>query len=237
MINLEVKRHELKYYINNLQYHSLVSRLKQSMTPDKFSTPHKGYFIRSLYFDCPNDSCLDEKLAGDMVRKKYRLRIYDTKTDKVKFEIKNKLGNQIFKETATISRVSAEEVISGNYEVLLDYNNAVLNKIYTVFTKYGYKPKVIIDYTRDAFVFDFFNVRLTFDLNIKSNNTNFDIFSDSLFMTPIAFNQTQVMEVKYNGHLPDYMKSMLLLDTYDRSSISKYALGRRLYKNNPWEDQ
>ena len=211
--------------------------MKHSLIPDKYSTPHKGYFIRSLYFDSQDDECLYEKLAGDIFRKKYRLRIYDTDAKTVKFEIKNKSGNQIYKETATIRRDTAEKVIIGQYDALLEYNNTVLNKIYAKFVKKNYQPKVLIDYTRDAFIFDFFNLRLTFDLNIKSNNTNFDIFSNSLFMTPISFDTNQVMEIKYNDHLPGYIKSLLQLDNYDRSAISKYALSRRFYKINSWEDQ
>jgi hypothetical protein len=108
MSNLHVKRHELKYYISTIEYLALVSRLKHILKADAHSTPTKGYFIRSLYFDSFDDECLYEKQSGEMIRAKYRMRIYDTNTNSVKFEIKNKLNNQIFKETATITTESAK---------------------------------------------------------------------------------------------------------------------------------
>ena len=236
MKNLQINRNELKYYISNNEYTVLVNRLKHILKPDAHSTPHKGYFIRSLYFDSHDDECLYEKLSGDIYRAKYRMRIYDTNTDIVKFEIKNKANNQIFKETATISKQSAYRIIDGDYSELLSYNNPVLNKIYKKFTHKQYKPKVVIDYTRDAFMFDFFNIRITFDKNLHSNNTDFDIFSDNLHTIPVILEQKQIMEIKYETVLPEYIHKSLQLDACERMAISKYALGRRFFKLEQWED-
>ena len=52
----------------------------------------KGYFIRSLYFDTINNKAFYEKMEGIEERKKYRLRIYDTKDKNVKFEIKKRIN-------------------------------------------------------------------------------------------------------------------------------------------------
>ena len=91
MSNLNIKRYELKYYISNLEYYNLANKLEYILKPDAYSTPKKGYFIRSLYFDSHDDECLYQKQSGDMFRAKYRMRIYDTNSDIVKFEIKNKI--------------------------------------------------------------------------------------------------------------------------------------------------
>ena len=123
MLNLNVERYELKYFINRVENYALVNRLKYALKTDKYSVPHKGYSIRSLYFDSFDDECLYEKLAGVQFRKKYRLRIYDVDQELVKFEIKIKHNNQIYKETASISKFSAHEIIGGNYDEMLEYNN------------------------------------------------------------------------------------------------------------------
>ncbi len=236
MNNLQVKRNELKYYISNLEYHAMVNKLVEVLKPDGFSEPRKGYFIRSLYFDSYDDECLYEKQSGDMFRAKYRMRIYDTKSESVKFEIKNKANNQIFKETATISKESAYKIIDGDYGELLTYNNPILNKIYKKFTEKQYKPKVIIDYTRDAFMFDFFNLRITFDKDLHSCNTDFDLFSDNLHTIPVILEGKQIMEIKYETALPEYIHRTLQLDAVERMAISKYTLGRRFFKIEQWED-
>jgi len=234
--NLQVKRNELKYYISNLEYKGLVNKLVHVLKPDNYSKPGEGYFIRSLYFDSHDDECLYEKQSGDMFRAKYRMRIYDTKSDIVKFEIKNKANNQIFKETATISKESAYKIIDGDYGELLTYNNPILNKIYIKFTEKLYKPKVIIDYTRDAFMFDFFNLRITFDKDLHSCNTDFDIFSDNVHTIPVILEGKQIMEIKYETALPEYIQKVLQIDAVERMAISKYTLGRRFFKIEQWED-
>jgi hypothetical protein len=234
--NQSVKRHELKYYINNLEYHALIARLQQVMKPDQHSKPGKGYFIRSLYFDSYTDTCLYEKQSGTHTRQKYRMRIYDLDSQKVKFEIKNKANNQIFKETATITKSSALAIIAGDYHELLSYNNPVLNKIYIKFSSGLYRPKVIVDYYRDAFILDFFNCRITIDRDLHSNNTDFNLFSKAMHTIPVILEGKQILEVKYNDALPEQVKVMLQLETFERQAISKYTLSRRFLKTRSWED-
>lgn len=236
MNNLQVSRNELKYYISNNEYNALVNRLIHVLKPDDYSVPREGYFIRSLYFDSHHDECLYEKQSGVMFRQKYRMRIYDTKSELVKFEIKNKWNNQIFKETATIDKVSAYKIIEGEYDELLKYKNPVLNKIYAKFTQSYYTPKVIIDYRRDAFMFDFFNLRITFDKDLRSNNTDFDLFSDNLHAIPVILEGKQILEIKYEKVVPEYIRRTLQLDGIERMAISKYCLGRRYFKIGKWED-
>lgn len=234
--NLNVKRNELKYYINNIEYTALYKRLQHALKPDKYSTPGKGYFIRSLYFDSYNDTCLYQKQSGVQYRQKYRLRIYDLNASTVKFEIKNKANNQVHKESATISRDSADKIIAGEYDELLKYNNPLLNRAFITFSTQLYRPKVIIDYDRDAFMYDHFNLRITIDKHLRANNTNFDLFSKDTHCIPAILEQKQILEVKYTDMMPDYIKNLLQLDSQERQAISKYTLGRRFLKTRNWED-
>jgi len=236
MWNLNVERYELKYFINHVENRSLVNRLKHALRADQHSIPHRGYSIRSLYFDSFDDECLHEKLAGIQFRKKYRLRSYDPDAETVKFEIKNKANNQIFKETASIGRESAYEIIAGNYEEMLKYNNPILNKIYIAFKTRMFKPKVMVEYERDAFIFHHFNLRITIDNNLRSNTTCFDLFSRDFHSLPVVLEGKDILEIKYNRVLPDFIRNVIQLDSLERSAISKYALSRRFLKTSYWED-
>ena len=164
------------------------------------------------------------------------MRIYDLESNTVKFEIKNKANNQIYKESASISKESAYRIIEGEYGELLKYNNPILNKIFITFNSQLYRPKVIVDYDRDAFMLDFFNCRITIDKNLRSNNTDFDLFSDKLHTIPVVLEGKQILEVKYNDALPPQIQSMLQLDAFERQAISKYTLSRRFFKARNWED-
>lgn len=234
-MNLSVKRNELKYFVSGKQCKILTNKVKHVLDKDQYGGD-SGYFIRSLYFDSHDDECLYEKQSGTLFRKKFRMRIYDCEDTKVKFEIKHKYNNQIYKETASISSDSAKKIIAGNYGELLKYNNPILNKIYLEFTLKHYTPKVVIDYHREAYTWGLFNIRVTIDRHLQSNNTNYDIFSKNLYTTPVILEGKQILEIKYDRVLPDYIRHSLQIDSFERSAISKYALGRRFLKTESWQD-
>ena len=236
MSDLHVKRHELKYFISDQEYHALINKLRYLLKPDSHSTPGKGYFIRSLYFDSHDDESLFAKLSGFHTRTKYRLRLYDPKAKTLKFEIKHKRNNQIFKQSTLITKERAQAVIDGDYSALLVDNNPILHQIYQVFTTKLYRPKVIVDYIRDAYMFDFFNLRITIDKYLSATNTQQDIFSGGLHTLPVILEQKHILEIKYEDYLPDHIRSMVQCDHFERMAISKYTLARRFFKTHTWED-
>jgi hypothetical protein len=234
--NLTVNRSELKYYISDAECAGLARRLAGVLQHDSNSVTDAGYFIRSLYFDSYDDKCLYEKQSGTLYRRKFRLRIYDTQSEVVKFEIKSKFNTQIVKESASISRESAERIIQGDFQEMLAYNNPVLNKAYIEFTQHSYRPTVVVDYDRDAYMMDLFNLRITMDKNLRSNNTDFDLFSADMHMLPVILEGKQILEIKYDEYLPDHIRSIVQPGSFERCAISKYTLGRRFFKAHKWED-
>ena len=198
------------------------------MPQDSYARARNGYFVRSLYFDSYSDKSLKENEEGLFFRQKFRLRIYDLDASEIKFEIKNKFGEHVFKETATISRNVALKIIDGDYADLLKYNNPTLNKIYATFTLGNYKPKLIVEYQRDAFLLDLFNIRITFDKNIRLSNSNFDLFSKNSHTLPILLSDQHLLEIKFNQTLPDHIRSILQIDSFEKTGFSKYSIGRKL---------
>lgn len=223
---MEVRRNELKYFISEQEYLILSKRLKQILPADPYDKSGKGYFIRSLYFDTENDKSFWEKEAGVLLRKKYRLRIYGLDDQKVKFEIKNKLNNQIFKETAIISRADAQEVQQGNYEVLLKYRNPILNKIYYAFKCEKYRPVVLVDYIREPYQLPFNHIRITFDRQLRSSDSCFNIFKKGPLLRSVLRPGVTILEIKYDGFIPDWLKKVLQIQHFERSAISKYCNSR-----------
>jgi len=222
---MEVLRNELKYYISQPEYRLLVNVLDSLLPPDKYSQ-NGCYHVRSLYFDTLHDKAFYEKMYGVGRRKKYRLRIYSVDDQKVKFEIKNKVKEKINKETAIISREDALSVINGDADPHLKYNNKILNKIYCDFKRDPFRPVVMVDYLRKAFTYDINRIRITFDQELSSDISNFDIFRKPINPKSILKAGLVIMEVKYNDYLPDWIKDALGIVTSTRSAISKYCLSR-----------
>ncbi|MBQ6437898.1 VTC domain-containing protein, partial [bacterium] len=93
----EELRHEWKIAISRADVVALRSRLLLLATPDPYAVGDHGlYFIRSLYFDSPEDRALREKLDGVAHREKFRIRYYNRDTSFIQLEKKSKwdtLGN------------------------------------------------------------------------------------------------------------------------------------------------
>ncbi|HEY3488180.1 MAG TPA: polyphosphate polymerase domain-containing protein [Gammaproteobacteria bacterium] len=234
---MSLKRHELKYYLNDIQMQGLLRQLSCCMELDRNCDGLSGYRVRSLYFDSIDDECLYEKQSGFLLRKKIRLRTYGMdETQAIKFEIKSKHGQIINKTAATLSRDDARRICGGDYALLLGRNNPVLDSIYTTFAAGAYKPKVIVEYRRVAFALPASDVRITFDLDLRSNINHLDLFSAVSDTMPVTLNGKQILEIKYSQFFPGYLKKIISGVSAERMAISKYTLARRFHKIQKWED-
>ena len=81
----------------------------------------RGYIIKSLYFDSLYNRDFFDKECGIEKRRKIRLRVYDSNQDFAMLEMKQKDGANQLKRSMKISKKDAEELINGNYSVLLNY--------------------------------------------------------------------------------------------------------------------
>lgn len=234
---MHFKRNEIKYYLNDVQTEGLQNQLSHLMNLDSFSEDQDGYRVRSLYFDSIDDECLFEKQSGILQRKKIRLRTYGAGGGgTVKFEIKHKNGQLVRKDSVTLDQDEAQEICEGNYALLLRHDNPVLNNIYTTFMSGAYKPKVIVEYQRVAYVLPVSNIRITFDKHLRSNVNHLDLFSNVQDSMPVVLEGKQILEVKYDQFFPGYLKKVISSLSAERMAISKYTLARRFHKVHKWED-
>lgn len=141
MKSSEQFRHEWKYLINTAEKELISLRLKQFLTLD----PHAadgGYMIRSLYFDDYFNSAYEEKEAGVLMRKKYRIRIYNCSDKSIKLERKKKFGSYIFKEAAPLTRQEVEMILNGRYEFLLKSPYPLCREFYIECISHMMRPRV-----------------------------------------------------------------------------------------------
>lgn len=221
-----VLREEKKFLISIEEFVKKSHILQQFMMQDEHNGTH-GYLIRSLYFDTPFDDDYFEKTAGIECRRKIRLRIYDTDNNFAMLEMKQKQGACQRKRSLKISRDEAERMIRGEYSILLSYEEPFAAEIYGLMQKKCYRPKTIVEYRRKAFIAKENKIRITFDNQIVSTESHFDLFSKKLNMNPVLDPYDVILEVKYNGFLLSYIKEMI--NSIDKSelSVSKYCLARQ----------
>ena len=229
MSQLETYRHEVKYFISQAGLKILSGIFADVLEPDSHGNEYNEYWIRSLYFDSMDNVDYFDKMSGTLKRKKIRMRIYDLHQKKIKLEIKNKFSDYILKEISFLDRSDASEIINGNIDVLLKANQSVLNRIYYFMQRNYYRPVVLVEYEREAYVSSLESIRITIDKNIRSNSTNLDLFDPNVSMNPVFDHDTVVLEVKFNRFLPHWIKEILKNISGERYAISKYCLSRHLF--------
>ena len=219
-------RHELKYLITPAELTVLRNTLAPLMQLDQ---GHE-YLIRSLYFDTINDDALEEKIAGVGNRKKYRIRIYNFSDRVIKLECKSKYGDLISKQSVSIPRELADQLIAGDPEGLQRMLHPLLQDVYREMKTRLLRPVVIVDYVREAYIHPAEEVRITFDKQIRTGLYQTDMFNPNIPTYPVFDDPVEVLEVKYDEFLPSYLQAILSGVTAQRSAVSKYTWCRR-YEN------
>lgn len=86
---------------------------------------------------------------------------------------------------------------------------------------------MIVAYERTPFVYNFGNVRITFDRNIGSTTDLNSFFDPYLPLRPILPLGKQILEVKYDELLPDFLYHAMSLGSLQQTTFSKYYLCRK----------
>ena len=223
-------RHELKFFISPLQYQVLSRTLKAMLNPDPNGDENNQYHIRSLYFDTAYDSALYDKINGTANRDKYRIRIYNFSDQMIRLECKSKFRDLISKRSVRITRDLAEQLISADPTGLESTASGLVSDTFREMRTNLLHPVVIVDYLREAYLHPAEEVRITFDMQLRSGLNSVDMFNPYLPTVPPFDHDEIILEVKYNQVLPPYIASLLtyaLRDGACRSAISKYVYCRR----------
>ena len=223
-------RHELKYHITPAEMTVLRNVLTPVMQLDPNGNENNEYHIRSLYFDTINDDALEEKIAGVGNRKKYRMRIYNFSDRVIKLECKSKYGDLISKQSVSIPRELADQLIAGDPDGLQRMRHPLLHDVYREMRTRLLRPAVIVDYIREAYIHPAQDVRITFDKTLRTGLYSSDMFNPMLPTFPVFDDPVEILEVKYNEFLPTYIQALVSGVTAQRSAVSKYTWCRR-YEN------
>lgn len=228
-LNKKKYRHELKYYINNLQFEEIKKRLSFLLSTDKNTMEDGRYFIRSLYLDDYQDTSYYQVLNGISKREKYRIRYYNYDFNYIRLEKKAKINNITNKTSCIVTKEQVEDLLEGKLNISKE-NHKLLNEFILKTKFYGYKPAVIIDYDRIPYIYKAGNVRITLDYNISMDYNTNNFFNKENQKIPIIEKNMRILEVKYNEILPNYIAWLININTLEQTAYSKYLNGRIMEK-------
>ena len=217
-------RHEWKHEINLSDMFAIRQRLRTVAQAD-LHTINGSYEIRSLYFDNISDKALREKLDGVNKREKFRIRYYNGDTSLIHLEKKSKLGGLGTKESAVLTKEEAQAIVDGDYTWMTHSERPLIDELYFKITTQQLRPKTIVDYTREPYIFPAGNVRITLDYNIRTGLLCTDFLNSECVTVP-AGDAPIILEVKWDAYLPDIIRDAIQLDSRHPCAFSKYAACR-----------
>ena len=112
----------------------------------------------------------------------------------IKLERKKKVGSYIYKEDAALTREETERILRGDYGVLLASPQNLCREFYVECVSHVLRPRVLVDYEREAWVLDEGTVRITFDQNVRAAVGGWDLFDPKLPTLPVLDPGTLVLE-------------------------------------------
>ena len=216
-----VYRHEWKHELNYLDLLTIRQRLRAVMTPDPHAVDGK-YRIRSLYFDNAADKALREKVDGVNQREKFRIRYYNGDLSFIQLEKKSKLNGLGTKYSAVLTREEAQAIVDGDLSWMMASDQSLVQELYCKMQSQGLRPKTIVDYTREPFIYAPGNVRVTFDYDIRTGLQSTDFLDPNVPTVP-AGDAPILMEVKWDAFLPNLIRDCVQTPGRRAEAFSKYA--------------
>lgn len=224
-------RNELKYVIDPGTASIISSRMAMCCSFDQNADEQGFYRVSSLYFDDFCNSALNDNMVGQSDRKKYRIRIYNGGNDYIRLEKKIKHNKGGKKESYPLTLEQYKMILAEDYDALKETSdNVLLSGFCLEAIMRGLRPRVIVDYNRKSFVYEYGDVRITMDHEIKHSAGSNDLFDEDQIFAPAVEQNEIVLEVKYTGFLPGIIKNLVQQSVAPQTGFSKYTLSRTCFR-------
>ena len=224
----EIYRHEVKYQISMADYLSIRQRLRLVMKPDIHAKENGQYTVRSIYFDNLEDKALREKRNGVQKREKFRIRDYNDDVSFLVLEKKMKWNNLCLKIDARLTEEECKALLGGDKTWMMAHPSGLVRELYCKMGSQQLRPKVLVSYIREAYLYAAGNVRVTFDSHIRSTLFHRPFLEEGVPDIDVSEHPgDMVLEVKFDAFLPDVVQILLQTGNIRQQSYSKYGACRK----------
>lgn len=224
----ETYRHELKYQISMADYLAIRQRLSPVMKLDEHAREDGQYTIRSIYFDNLDDKALREKINGVQKREKFRIRYYNDNLSFLVLEKKIKWNSLCRKIDVRLTKEECRALLKGDIRWMMAHPSHLVRELYCKMVSQQLRPRVLVSYIREPYVYAAGNVRVTFDSHIRSTLFHRSFLEERISDIDVADNPGNIiLEVKFDAFLPEVIQSLLQTENIRQQSYSKYGACRR----------
>lgn len=227
-------RYELKYLVTWQQRDALMDDLLPRMSPDRHGDGAGNYTIISLYYDTPNYDAYREKVEGEKLRRKVRVRTYGEQLVEPEtrcfLEIKQRQNKTLTKKRVGLPYEDAIALhdldAAARTHELTESERAITDEVAYLARVRNLVPSCVVRYNRLALNGNalYPDLRVTFDTELRGRTHELSLLStgiaeDIYFLPP----DTCILEVKANHSVPYWLAQLLNKHRCTMRRISKYC--------------
>lgn len=221
-------RHELKYTIPYADYISMRGRLRRIMVSDPHTDASGKYQIRSIYFDNSDDKALKEKIDGIGKREKFRIRYYNDDFSFITLEKKMKIDSLCLKYDAELTEEECRRILNGDLAFMKAHPHELVRELYAKMKYQRLRPRVLVSYVREPYIYRAGNVRITFDSQIRTTLYHREFLTKQVpDISATDTPQDMILEVKFDAFLPEIIQDLIQIPGIRQQAFSKYGVCRR----------
>lgn len=208
--------YEWKHIVNLSDCIALRQRLRLVTIPDNHTSDTGVYHIRNIYFDSLNRS-----LKGDQ-QEKFCIRCYNGDNGQLYLEKKKKIGEQYQNDSIPITLEECQRLLRGDVEWMINSKRPLLTELYAKMCYQNLRPKTLVDFLRESFLYPEENARVIIDSTVRSGMNIWDFFRPSLSSMRTCTRGTAILMVEYDTNIPDIISDIILMCNRTHHTVSSY---------------
>ena len=139
-----------------------------------------------------------------------------------------KINDLCLKYDTPLSEEELRKILQGDIGWMRDSGSGLIKEFYAKIRYQRLKPRVLVSYLREPYIYNAGNVRVTFDSEIRTTlyDQEFlkkDVKDISAAETP----EFMLLEIKYDEYLPDIIRDIVQMKGARQQAFSKYGACRR----------
>jgi hypothetical protein len=225
-------RYEFKYLIDEGTAAGVREVVRSYLEPDPYGDSG-AYWVNSLYMDTEDWRLARQTVDGVKNRFKLRMRCYEFDDSPVFCENKGRVGTTIVKTRALCNREDAETIAmnapcaKGRVVAAKKHHQEDLDRYRNSVDLIDARPRLWVRYHREAWVSPYGDgARLTFDRRLQCAVPSQPVFKPEMsWFHPIGLEKPTILEMKFNGASPGWMRKLVGWFDLKRVSVAKYVSG------------
>ena len=139
-----------------------------------------------------------------------------------------KIGCLCLKIDAPITEEECRKILAGDTDFMIEHQSELVRELYAKMKYQRLKPRVLVSYVREPYIYAPGNVRITFDSQIRTSLYSQEFLTEEIRdISATDAPGEMLMEVKYDAFLPGIIQDMIRVKDIRQEAFSKYGACRR----------